>query len=148
MHDRFFPQLPTFLEPSPLSPSSPSPSTPLGTSPGAIPFSMVMRSSAGAKGSIAQSPQIAASSSQAVASSSREGSIAKSGTATVPYAIPKSPNQNNAGFGVCVVCLENHVNVLIIPCKHVCVCSACMSFVHDTCPLCRAEIRDKWNVFL
>jgi len=145
--DRFFPQSPTFLDPTPSSP------TPLGTSPGSIPFSMVMRNTMGAKG-LAQSPQVAALSSQIAASSSsaREGSILKPSGATAPYTIPertpKPPNPNSAGFGLCVICLENHVNVLIIPCKHVCVCSQCMAFVHDTCPLCRADIRDKWNVFL
>lgn len=37
----------------------------------------------------------------------------------------------------CLICLTDQKEILLLPCKHFCVCSEC--FVHlDKCPVCRA----------
>lgn len=44
----------------------------------------------------------------------------------------------------CLICLTEQKEVLLLPCKHFCVCSEC--FVHlDKCPVCRANF-DKYMV--
>jgi len=47
----------------------------------------------------------------------------------------------------CVVCLEKERKVLLLPCKHVCLCESCSVNV-DVCPLCRAIINSKTTVFI
>lgn len=37
----------------------------------------------------------------------------------------------------CVVCLTDPKEILLLPCRHLCVCAACFVFV-DKCPVCRA----------
>ena len=49
---------------------------------------------------------------------------------------------------VCVICRENPKNVLLMNCRHLCVCSDCghlAVLVH--CPLCREIITERINVF-
>lgn len=41
----------------------------------------------------------------------------------------------------CVICLSELKEVLLLPCRHLCMCKACMAHVH-TCPVCRAPSRD------
>ncbi|KAJ5071639.1 hypothetical protein M0811_10048 [Anaeramoeba ignava] len=38
----------------------------------------------------------------------------------------------------CVICLENRRNVVLIPCRHMCVCQKCLHHI-DKCPICRAH---------
>ena len=48
----------------------------------------------------------------------------------------------------CVVCMEGNKTVLLLPCKHLCVCSHCSDRVELThCPLCRIEIESKIKTF-
>jgi len=47
----------------------------------------------------------------------------------------------------CVVCMEMEKKVLLLPCKHVCLCEGCSVNV-DVCPLCRAMIKEKTTVFM
>jgi hypothetical protein len=53
----------------------------------------------------------------------------------------------------CVVCLENPRQVLLLPCKHMCVCVRC-SVLMDvtsltlTCPICRSCVQQKIRVFI
>jgi len=47
----------------------------------------------------------------------------------------------------CVVCMEKEKKVLLLPCKHVCLCEDCSVNV-DVCPLCREMIQFKTTVFL
>jgi len=38
---------------------------------------------------------------------------------------------------LCVVCLNNPREVILLPCGHVVVCVDCMERLNGTCPLCR-----------
>ncbi len=46
----------------------------------------------------------------------------------------------------CVVCLEKLASMLLLPCKHVCVCKGCSERLAE-CPLCRAKIAEKIEPF-
>ncbi len=47
----------------------------------------------------------------------------------------------------CSVCLAEKKSILLLPCKHVCLCSGCGEKVSD-CPLCRTKIEAKQTIFL
>ena len=56
---------------------------------------------------------------------------------------------------LCVVCRDNNKSVLVLPCKHICLCVDCARKVVEhpnpvrrVCPLCRADIETVMNVFL
>jgi len=48
----------------------------------------------------------------------------------------------------CVICQIETKTVLLMPCRHLCVCKDC-SLRHemDKCPLCRQPVRDKIDVY-
>jgi hypothetical protein len=55
---------------------------------------------------------------------------------------------------LCCICLEANSNVVLLPCNHLCMCSACLqrsrtggSFALDTCPVCRQYIQSRLTVF-
>ncbi|XP_040078734.1 mitochondrial ubiquitin ligase activator of NFKB 1-like [Ixodes scapularis] len=48
----------------------------------------------------------------------------------------------------CVICLSNPVEVMMLECGHVCVCTDCAEQVRDTCPVCRAPIARSVAAFL
>jgi hypothetical protein len=53
----------------------------------------------------------------------------------------------------CVICLTNKKNILLLPCKHLCLCSECANNQEPSqriaeCPLCRKIITDKVSVFV
>ena len=49
---------------------------------------------------------------------------------------------------VCVICKENSKNVLLMPCRHMCVCGSCGFLdVLVQCPLCREQISERIKVF-
>mmetsp|Transcript_27237 Transcript_27237/g.35720 ORF Transcript_27237/g.35720 Transcript_27237/m.35720 type:complete len:212 (+) Transcript_27237:151-786(+) len=52
--------------------------------------------------------------------------------------------------GLCIVCAESRKSVLLMPCKHICVCGECAqeeSFI--TCPECHDPVEEKiFNIFL
>ena len=49
---------------------------------------------------------------------------------------------------VCVICRENPKSVLLMNCRHLCVCSDCGHLdVLVQCPLCREPITERINVF-
>ena len=46
---------------------------------------------------------------------------------------------------ICVACMENEKNVLLLPCKHVCLCKGCTEQImfgceQPLCPVCRVPI--------
>lgn len=51
----------------------------------------------------------------------------------------------------CIICMDNLKTVLLIPCRHLCLCSTCAinsySYQHK-CPICRVSIKQKINVFM
>ncbi len=50
---------------------------------------------------------------------------------------------------MCVVCQDAEKSVLLLPCRHVCVCKGCARNEQlDACPLCRETIVDRINVFM
>ncbi|OQS05984.1 hypothetical protein THRCLA_20471 [Thraustotheca clavata] len=48
----------------------------------------------------------------------------------------------------CVVCLSATKNTLLLPCKHLCLCSACSNKITEECPLCKTKIESKTTVFI
>lgn len=38
--------------------------------------------------------------------------------------------------GECVICLEGDLSVILLPCRHLCVCRVCLQEI-DKCPICR-----------
>ena len=49
---------------------------------------------------------------------------------------------------LCVICLSEARGVLVLPCRHLCLCLTCSTHTSlDKCPVCRQEIEDKWSIF-
>ncbi|KAJ1403709.1 hypothetical protein B484DRAFT_338341 [Ochromonadaceae sp. CCMP2298] len=49
---------------------------------------------------------------------------------------------------MCVICCEKEKSVVLLPCRHLCLCDTCST--HDQlviCPLCREPIVHKISVF-
>lgn len=59
-----------------------------------------------------------------------------------PLAVRREGSDNNADES-CVVCLTDRKEVLLLPCRHCCVCSSCLPLI-DKCPVCRAT----FNIYL
>ena len=67
-------------------------------------------------------------------------SVAKNSINTVP-----SAEEEN----LCVICDDAKKRVLLLPCRHLCLCSACSKLEKLTeCPMCRATISDKIEAFV
>lgn len=52
---------------------------------------------------------------------------------------------------LCVVCREAGKEVILLPCRHVCLCVACSGYLlsrNRHCPLCRTRVRQYMHVFL
>lgn len=47
----------------------------------------------------------------------------------------------------CVVCHETDRCIVLMPCKHLCLCSECSQSVKEKCPLCRVRIESKMRVY-
>jgi len=48
----------------------------------------------------------------------------------------------------CVVCMEQKKSVVVLPCKHLCLCKGCAKLDDmKVCPMCRCEITDTMEVF-
>lgn len=47
---------------------------------------------------------------------------------------------------ICKICLERRSQIIFLPCRHVAVCGSCVFGIDDKCPICRAEIKEKFNV--
>jgi len=47
----------------------------------------------------------------------------------------------------CCVCMDSELKVVFIPCRHLCVCEECSGEI-DHCPICRAHIVERLNVFV
>jgi hypothetical protein len=49
----------------------------------------------------------------------------------------------------CVVCQDEPTAVLLMPCRHLCVCKGCSGHAQLTkCPMCRAAVSEKMHVFV
>ena len=52
---------------------------------------------------------------------------------------------------LCVVCDDEKKQIILLPCKHMCLCKTCsvrclFNTIKD-CPMCRTEIKDSMEVF-
>lgn len=48
----------------------------------------------------------------------------------------------------CIVCLVNPREIILLPCKHVCLCEDCAGKIERKCPVCNINIQDKRAVYL
>jgi hypothetical protein len=52
-------------------------------------------------------------------------------------------------LGKCCICYENNVNILFLPCSHICVCSLCgLKETVSSCPMCRHVILVKKTAYI
>ncbi|CAB4017562.1 E3 ubiquitin- ligase RNF26-like [Paramuricea clavata] len=55
---------------------------------------------------------------------------------------------------LCVICQDNVKNILLMPCRHVCMCQQCLNEIRQgrvqlaQCPLCRTQIQSTLEVFV
>ena len=47
----------------------------------------------------------------------------------------------------CVVCLSKQKQVLLLPCRHLCLCKECSTRITNKCPLCQKRIENQLTVF-
>ena len=52
----------------------------------------------------------------------------------------------NSTDNVCVVCMDASLEVVLIPCGHMCVCESCSRQI-VACPMCRMTVNDAVKVF-
>ncbi len=51
---------------------------------------------------------------------------------------------NNTNESTCVICLTDIRNVVLLPCRHLCLCGSCaenLKFQSANCPICRVPFR-------
>lgn len=53
----------------------------------------------------------------------------------------------------CVICRDRQKCVLLLPCKHLCLCEECADYMffsaqRQNCPLCRSEINNSMSVYI
>lgn len=54
-------------------------------------------------------------------------------------------NDSDAG-SMCVVCMDAPLEMVLIPCRHMCVCEDCSKQL-ISCPMCRQTVEDALKVF-
>lgn len=47
---------------------------------------------------------------------------------------------------LCKICLENELDILVMPCKHLCLCAVCSANL-EKCPMCRTHITEFVKVY-
>jgi len=63
-------------------------------------------------------------------------------------AVAESQAPEAADF-TCKVCMEHQIEVVLIPCGHLCLCKGCASSAGmSACPVCRQSVQRRVNVFL
>ena len=61
--------------------------------------------------------------------------------------VAHEPRNRSDSLDGCVICFGPN-NVLLLPCKHPCLCRECSATkVVDQCPICSAEVQSKMNIF-
>lgn len=61
------------------------------------------------------------------------------------------PAVNGNMDGACVICEEHRKCILLLPCKHVCMCSRCsqrLQNYNNKCPICRTNIENSMKIFI
>jgi hypothetical protein len=61
-----------------------------------------------------------------------------------------SSNNNSSDNNCCCICLSSPKTILILPCKHLCLCEDCSENCNrgNNCPICRSIITDKMKIYL
>jgi hypothetical protein len=52
---------------------------------------------------------------------------------------------------LCIVCQDRKRCVIILPCRHLCLCTQCCSIIereHGSCPVCRQDIRRTMKIYV
>ena len=62
------------------------------------------------------------------------------------YDIPVDATPADGLHKLCVVCLVEPADHVLLPCGHVCVCKACADLL-KTCPMCRQSISENKHVY-
>jgi len=61
----------------------------------------------------------------------------------------QTPSGSEVTDFTCKVCLDRQIEVVLIPCGHLCLCKTCAGCSSFTaCPVCRADVRQRVNVFV
>lgn len=60
----------------------------------------------------------------------------------------KVPDENLPSEVRCIVCMENPREIILLPCKHVCLCEDCAEKISRMCPVCNKRIEGKRAVYL
>ncbi|KAK3085257.1 hypothetical protein FSP39_000761 [Pinctada imbricata] len=58
----------------------------------------------------------------------------------------QNPSQTDDDANTCVVCMDNPINTVFLPCRHSKCCRECASSL-QLCPLCRARINETMDIF-
>ena len=68
-----------------------------------------------------------------------------------PSSISRNPNSNNkVAKPLCVVCMDEEADGVVLPCGHLCGCEPCLNTLLNSgakCPICRAHINSVVKVF-
>lgn len=63
-----------------------------------------------------------------------------------PRLSTQNTKPNTTEENVCVICRDEQKNVVLMPCRHLCLCITCSGSIR-TCPLCRKPIRNILSVY-
>ena len=61
--------------------------------------------------------------------------------------VKKELDEANETSLECVVCRSARVNVVFLPCGHLCVCTNCCLSL-DNCPLCRCDVSETHRIYM
>jgi len=59
----------------------------------------------------------------------------------------KKATSNTDASNVCCVCLEGRKSILLMPCRHFCLCDSCNTRINDRCPMCNSCITSSITVY-
>jgi len=59
----------------------------------------------------------------------------------------KNASEQKMNIFPCCICLEQPKSIVLLPCRHLCLCDRCSNICVDTCPVCRARIESKLCVY-
>ena len=63
-----------------------------------------------------------------------------------------SQRKDDAENALCCVCRDNNKTVLLLPCKHLCLCEGCSEHIGTrrmtACPVCRQAVSDVLRVYI
>lgn len=77
---------------------------------------------------------------------SRPSLVASRSSTTNPRISPKTSKRYSVDENVCVICRDEQKTVVLLPCRHLCLCFNCSGSIR-TCPLCRKPIMNIISVY-